>query len=106
MSECLKPTEVHDHGKLMLTFIMVWAYFNFSQWLIIWAGNLPDEIHVVLHARGLTVAGDWSGCPRDLPLRGPFAFLLSRRFKRTSDHTGLAGRAGSADAVRGFVLVH
>jgi len=28
----------------MLAFVMVWAYFNFSQWLIIWAGNLPEEI--------------------------------------------------------------
>jgi hypothetical protein len=44
MSEMLKPDFVHDHGKWMLTFIMVWAYFNYSQWLIIWAGNLPAEI--------------------------------------------------------------
>ena len=40
----LTDTEVHDHGKFMLAFTMVWAYFNFSQWLIIWAGNLPEEI--------------------------------------------------------------
>src|SRR5450631_3144377 len=38
----LTDTEVHDHGKFMLAFTMVWAYFNFSQWLIIWAGNLPE----------------------------------------------------------------
>ena len=44
MSELLKPVQVHDHGKFMLAFIMVWAYFSFSQWLIMWAGNLPDEI--------------------------------------------------------------
>src|SRR5258708_15920753 len=44
MSEYLTDTQVHDHGKLMLAFVMVWAYFNFSQWLIIWAGNLPEEI--------------------------------------------------------------
>src|SRR2546422_3456051 len=36
MSELLKPDFVHDHGKLMMAFIMVWAYFSFSQWLIIW----------------------------------------------------------------------
>ena len=44
MSEMLRPDFVHDHGKWTLAFIMVWAYFNFSQWLIIWAGNLPHEI--------------------------------------------------------------
>src|SRR5579864_5878626 len=41
MASWLKPKEVHDHGKLMLTFVMLWAYFSFSQLLIIWAGNLP-----------------------------------------------------------------
>jgi hypothetical protein len=35
---------LHDLGKLMLAFIMVWAYFAFSQFLIIWSGNLPEEI--------------------------------------------------------------
>ena len=34
MSELLEPSFVHDHGKWMLTFIMVWAYYSFSQWLI------------------------------------------------------------------------
>ena len=34
----------HDLGKLMLAFVMLWAYFSFSQFLIIWAGNLPEEI--------------------------------------------------------------
>jgi hypothetical protein len=34
----------HDLGNLMLAFVMLWAYFSFSQFLIIWAGNLPGEI--------------------------------------------------------------
>jgi len=44
MRSLLKPNYVHDHGNFMLAFTMVWAYFSFSQWLIIWSGNLPDEI--------------------------------------------------------------
>jgi hypothetical protein len=40
----LRPVMFHDLGKLMLAFIMLWAYFSFSQFLIIWAGNLPEEI--------------------------------------------------------------
>ena len=35
---------IHDLGKLMLAFVMVWAYISFSQFLIIWSGNLPEEI--------------------------------------------------------------
>src|SRR5207245_11313454 len=44
MSEILTPRHLHDLGKFLLAPVMVWAYFAFSQFLIIWAGNLPDEI--------------------------------------------------------------
>jgi hypothetical protein len=33
-----------DLGNLLLAFIMLWAYMAFSQFLIIWSGNLPEEI--------------------------------------------------------------
>ncbi|MHB1560505.1 MAG: hypothetical protein ACYC61_23885, partial [Isosphaeraceae bacterium] len=35
---------LHDLGNLMLAFTMLWAYMSFAQFLIIWAGNLPEEI--------------------------------------------------------------
>jgi hypothetical protein len=44
MNHVLKAAHFHDLGKLMLAFVMLWAYFSFSQFLIIWAGNLPEEI--------------------------------------------------------------
>jgi hypothetical protein len=77
----LKPKEVHDHGKLMLTFIMLWAYFSFSQLLIIWAGNLPSEI--TFFTRRLN--SGWQRIGLALVLFHfaiPFLFLLSRGFKR------------------------
>ncbi|MFZ0759259.1 MAG: hypothetical protein WAM69_04850 [Candidatus Sulfotelmatobacter sp.] len=81
MSEMLKPTFVHDHGKWMLTFIMVWAYFSFSQWLIIWAGNLPAEISFYL--KRLNGGWGWVGLVLVLfHFAIPFAVLLSRPFKR------------------------
>jgi hypothetical protein len=81
MSEMLTPDFVHDHGKWMLAFTMVWAYFNFSQWLIIWAGNLPAEI--TFYVRRLS--GGWMSVGLILIFFGfvvPFALLLSRPFKR------------------------
>ena len=81
MSELLKPEQVHDHGKFMLAFIMVWAYFAFSQWLIIWAGNLPEEI--TWYIRRLD--GGWGYVGLVLVLfhfAAPFVFLISRPFKR------------------------
>jgi hypothetical protein len=81
MSEMLKPDFVHDHGKWMLAFIMVWAYFNFSQWLIIWAGNLPAEI--TFYLKRLNGGWGWIGLILVLfHFAIPFAILLSRPFKR------------------------
>lgn len=44
LSDILGPEHLHDLGKLLLAFVMFWAYVSFSQYLIIWAGNLPEEI--------------------------------------------------------------
>jgi hypothetical protein len=80
-SDYLTSTEVHDHGKFMLTFVMVWAYFNFSQWLIIWAGNLPEEIPWFVRR----LSGGWGGVGLFLVIfhfSVPFAMLLSRSFKK------------------------
>jgi hypothetical protein len=81
MSEYLTSTEVHDHGKFMFTFVMVWAYFNFSQWLIIWAGNLPEEIPWFVRR----LSGGWGGVGLFLVIfhfSVPFAMLLSRSLKK------------------------
>ncbi len=81
MSEYLTDTEVHDHGKFMLAFVMVWAYFNFSQWLIIWAGNLPEEIPWYVRRMN----GGWEAVGLFLVVfhfAVPFALLLSRQLKR------------------------
>ncbi|MFN2632521.1 MAG: hypothetical protein ABR610_03810 [Thermoanaerobaculia bacterium] len=44
LSGFINRKHFHDLGKLMLAFVMFWAYVSFSQYLIIWAGNLPEEI--------------------------------------------------------------
>jgi hypothetical protein len=81
MSELLKPEQVHDHGKFMMAFVMVWAYFGFSQWLIIWAGNLPEEI--TWYMRRLNGGWAWVGLTLVLfHFAVPFVILLSRSFKR------------------------
>ena len=81
MKTLLKPSYVHDHGNLMLAFIMVWAYFSFSQWLIIWAGNLPDEITWFFRR----LHGGWGFVGLFLVIFHffvPFFFLLFRYIKR------------------------
>jgi hypothetical protein len=84
LSDVITPRHLHDLGKLMLAMVMVWAYFSFSQFLIIWSGNLAEEIpwYVVrLH-------GGWEFVGLALVFLHfalPFALLLSREVKRSTD---------------------
>jgi hypothetical protein len=81
-SEILTPRHLHDLGNLLLTFVMIWAYFAFSQFLIIWAGNLPDEITWYVER----VTGGWQYLGFALiffHFALPFALLLSRDLKRS-----------------------
>jgi hypothetical protein len=71
----------HDHGKLLLAFVMLWAYFSFSQFLIIWSGNLPEEIPWYLRR----LFGGWGYVAVALVIMHfalPFVLLLSRDLKR------------------------
>jgi len=81
MNELMKPDKLHDYGKLIFALTMVWGYFSFSQWIIIWAGNLPDEITWYL-AR---ISGAWGVAAIllvGLQFVLPFVLLLSRDIKR------------------------
>ena len=40
----VRAKHVHDLGKLMFAFVMLYAYLTFSQFLITWSANLPEEI--------------------------------------------------------------
>lgn len=71
-----------DLGSLLLTFVMVWAYLSFSQFLLIWSGNLPSEISYYLRR---TQAG-WQAFPVALAVfhfAMPFLLLLMRDVKRS-----------------------
>jgi hypothetical protein len=75
------PAHLHDIGKLLLTFTMLWAYFSFSQFLIIWSGNLADEIPWYMER----LKGGWQWIGILLVVfhfAFPFALLLSRSLKR------------------------
>lgn len=72
----------HDYGKLLLAFTMLWAYFSFSQFLIMWSGNLPEEIHFYLER----FHHGWGFVALALVVFHfalPFVLLLSRNLKRS-----------------------
>jgi hypothetical protein len=81
IEQIARPTRMLDLGNLMLTFVMLWAYTSFSQFLIIWSGNLPDENPWFIHRLG----GGWQWVALVLVLfhfAVPFLLLLSRYVKR------------------------
>jgi len=83
MSGILQPRHLHDLGKLLLAFVMLWAYFAFSQLLIIWAGNLPEEIPFYVKR----LRGGWGALGVLILLFHfalPFFLLLSRDLKRSA----------------------
>jgi hypothetical protein len=81
MKRIVAPLHFHDLGKLLLALVMLWAYFAFSQYLIIWSGNLPEEIGYYLD-RTHTVWGAIIIAIGILHFAAPFLFLLSRGLKR------------------------
>jgi hypothetical protein len=80
-----------DWGNLMLATVMFWTYVTFCQFLIIWAGNLPEEISWYLRRE----EGGWICVAPAVAVLGfalPFLLLLMRRLKRSV--TGLSLVAG------------
>lgn len=83
LASTLRERHFHDLGKLLLTFVMLWAYFAFSQLLIVWSGNLTDEIPWYL--RRLATSWGWLGVVLILfQFIVPFLLLLSKPLKRNA----------------------
>jgi hypothetical protein len=81
LDETQRTKALHDLGNLLLAFVMFWTYVSFSQFLIIWSGNLPKEISWYLERS----RGGWQWLALVLVLCQfalPFALLLSRAAKR------------------------
>ena len=82
MATVFKPSHFQDYGKLTLAFVMLWAYFNFSQYLLVYAANIVDEIPYFV----TRISNGWEYLAIFLVLfqfAVPFALLLSRDLKRT-----------------------
>jgi hypothetical protein len=82
MSEVVLPAHLHDLGKLLFAFVMLWAYFSYSQFVIIWSADIPEETPWYLERSH----GVWQAIIILIAIAHfalPFILLLSRRVKRT-----------------------
>jgi hypothetical protein len=87
LASVIRPGIYNDLGSLLLAFLMLWAYMAYFQYLLIWAGNLSDEIPWYLER----VDGGWR--PLAIALAGvgflvPFWLLLFRPLKRRARTLG------------------
>jgi hypothetical protein len=74
---------LHDLGNMMFAFMVLWAYLSFSQFLITWSGNLPNEIPWYLRR----LRGGWGWVALALVVfhfAAPFVLLLMRGIKRNA----------------------
>jgi len=82
LSRYINVDHFHIFGTFMCGFIVIWTYMSFSQFLIIWSGNLPEEIHYYLDRTSNNV---FQAVIVVLMLGHfflPFMVLLQRRIKR------------------------
>lgn len=87
LADWISPRVLNDYGNLLLTFTMLWAYLSFSQYLIIWAGNLQDEIPWYV----VRAEGRWAWVAVALIVfhfAVPFLLLLSRFVTRRAKILG------------------
>ena len=82
MDRVVRTSHFHDWGNLLLTMVMLWTYFAFSQYLIIWSGNLPEETVWYVER----THGGWGVIALGiviLQFAFPFVTLLSRAAKKS-----------------------
>jgi len=84
LADVITPKQFHDLGTLLLAFVMFWAYVAFSQFLIMWSGNLPEEIPWYIHR----THGGWGVIGVLLVIFHfaiPFVLLLMRTVKQRAN---------------------
>jgi hypothetical protein len=83
LARVITPDTFGDLGGLLMTFVMFWAYVALSQFLLIWSGNLPEEVIWYEHR----IHGGWNWViifVIAFQFAGPFLLLLARQVKRTA----------------------
>jgi hypothetical protein len=81
LKHLITKRHLHDLGKLMLALTMLWAYLSFSQLILIWSGNLPEEVSYYIDR----LNGGWEYIGAGLLMfhfAFPFLMLLSQKLKK------------------------
>jgi len=89
LKQAITAEHFHDMGKLVFGYTVFWAYIAFSQFMLIWYANIPEETIFYI----VRLEGAWKWVSYGLPVAHfavPFLFLLSRHMKRSRLMLGAA----------------
>ncbi len=82
LSTAIRSSHFYDLGTMLFANLMLWAYFAFCQYVIVWSGNLPSEIHYYMTRTG--TSWGWLGmCLIVVQFFIPAMLLLSKPLKRS-----------------------
>ncbi len=82
-TDALPSDNLHDLGNFLMAFVLLWAYISFTQFLIIWYGNIPEDLRWVARRTG----PGWQAVALALVVFHfaiPFLLLLNRSLKRNA----------------------
>jgi hypothetical protein len=97
LKDALTTEHFHDVGKFTFGFTVFWAYITFSQFMLIWYANIPEETEFYM----VRMEGGWKYISYAFPIVHffmPFLFLISRHVKRS--------RVGLAIGATWLLVVH
>lgn len=89
IKEAVTTEHYHDLGKFIFGHTVFWAYIAFSQFMLYWYGNIPEETEFFMHR----LHGGWAPVSYALPVIHffvPFLWLLSRHMKRNRKTLAIA----------------
>jgi len=90
LKQQIPESTLHDLGKLTFAFSVFWAYIAFSQWFLIWYGNIPEEtIWMITRAQGVWTTARWGMVALLFVI--PFVFLMPASAKRSPRLLTLVG---------------
>ena len=81
ITDSVTTEHYQDLGKFLFGFVVFWAYIAFSQYMLIWYGNIPEETSYIIKR---TMTSPWNGLAWTVFATAfiiPFFILLNRKVK-------------------------
>jgi len=82
LEKAVNQEHLHDVGKMIFAFTVFWAYIAFSQYMLYWYSNIPEETGWYLRRQQIFGWGAWGFFLLFGHFVVPFLYLLSRHVKR------------------------